>query len=140
MRSMARGEQHADYAIRRRNPEWTDLDSVINAPDVTVNKIVYVRRSGDVFRLFLEDMNGSDLNASSRAVLFEVINSLHENAGQFVITSNLAIPEFKRQYGEDLFWRIAHHCTEAGLARPQGWQFGRAHPATCSRREAVQGS
>jgi len=109
-------EQHADYATRRRNPEWTDLDSVINAPDVTVNKIVYVRRSGDVFRLFLEDMNGGDLNASSRAVLFEVINSLHENAGQFVITSNLAIPEFKRQYGEDLFWRIAHHCTVIDLS------------------------
>lgn len=108
-------DQHADYAIRRNDPDWTDLDRTLNAPDVTADKIRAVTQTGEEYRLFLEDMNGGDLTVTSRAILFEVVNTLYENEGQLVITSNLTPAEFKRQYGEDLFWRIAKHCTVIDL-------------------------
>jgi hypothetical protein len=50
-----------------------------------------------------------------RAALFDVLNTLHENEGQLVITSSLTVPEFRRQYGENLFWRTAKHCTVIDL-------------------------
>ena len=108
-------DQHAEYAIRRNDPDWTDLDRTLNAPDVTADKIRAVTQTGDKYRLFLEDMNGGDVTLTSRAILFEVVNALYENEGQLVITSNLTPAEFKRQYGEDLFWRIAKHCTVVNL-------------------------
>ena len=60
-------------------------------------------------------MNGGDVTVTSRATLFEVVNTLYENEGQLVITSNLPPAELKHQYGEDLFWRIAKHCTVVNL-------------------------
>jgi DNA replication protein DnaC len=108
-------EQHADYAVRRNNPDWTDLDRRLNAPDVTADKIRAVTQTGDKYHLFLEDVNGGDLTATSRAILFEVVNAVYENEGQLVITSNLTPAEFKRQYGEDLYWRIVEHCTIVNL-------------------------
>ena len=39
-------DQHADYAIRRNDPDWTDLDRTLNAPDVTADKIRAVTKTG----------------------------------------------------------------------------------------------
>ena len=104
-------DQHAEYAIRRNDPDWTDLDRTLNAPDVTADKIRAVTQTGDKYRLFLEDMNGGEGTDRRRADLFDVINAIYENDGQLVITSNLTPAEFKRQYGDDLFWRITERCT-----------------------------
>jgi hypothetical protein len=83
-------------------------------PDVTSRKIAEATKAGQTYRLFLEDMNGEE-SAARRAALFDVLNTLHENKGQLVITSSLTLPEFRRQYGENLFWRIAKHCTVIDL-------------------------
>jgi DNA replication protein DnaC len=56
-------------------------------------------------------MNGGEGTDRRRADLFDVINAIYENDGQLVITSNLTPAEFKRQYGDDLFWRITERCT-----------------------------
>jgi hypothetical protein len=60
-------------------------------------------------------MRGGEETDARHADLFEVLNALYENEGLLVIASNLILPEFKRQYGEDLFWRIAKHCTVVNL-------------------------
>lgn len=83
-------------------------------PEVTSRKIAEATKAGQTYRLFLEDTNGED-SASRRSALFDVLNTLYENEGQLVITSSLTVPEFRRQYGENLFWRIAQHCTVIDL-------------------------
>lgn len=75
-------------------------------PEVTSRKIAEATKAGQTYRLFLEDLNGEN-----SAALFDVLNTLHENEGQLVITSSLTVAEFRRQYGENLFWRITQHCT-----------------------------
>jgi len=94
------------------DPDWTDLDRTLNAPDVTADKIRAVTQTGDKYRLFLEDMNGGEGTDRRRADLFDVINAIYENDGQLVITSNLTPAEFKRQYGDDYFGalRALHGC------------------------------
>jgi hypothetical protein len=95
-------DQHSQW-VNARHSEKLE-------PEVTSRKIVEATRAGQTYRLFLEDMNGED-SAARRAAAFDVLNTLHENEGQLVITSSLTVSEFKRQYGENLFWRIARHCT-----------------------------
>jgi hypothetical protein len=83
-------------------------------PEVTSRKIAEATKKGQTYCLFLEDMNGED-SAARRAALLDVLNTLHENEGQLVITSSLTVPEFRRQYGENLFWRIAQRGTVIDL-------------------------
>jgi hypothetical protein len=66
-------------------------------PEVTSRKIAEATKAGQTYRLFLEDMNGEE-SAALRAALFDVVNTLHENEGQLVITSSLTVTEFRRQY------------------------------------------
>lgn len=83
-------------------------------PEVTSRKIAEATKAGQTYRLFLEDMNGED-SAARRAALFDVLNTLHENEGQLVITCSLTVAEFRRQYGENLFRRIAQQGTVVDL-------------------------
>lgn len=103
-------DQHSDYNVCRKNSEWTEVDRRHNAPDVTADKIRDVSKNGRKYRLFLDDMNGWDVTATSMGTLSEVLNTLEENEGQLVVASNLTIAEFKSKYGEALFWRIAKLC------------------------------
>jgi hypothetical protein len=108
-------DQHSDYNVCRKNPEWTELDRSLNAPDVTADKIRVVSKNGRKYRLFLDDMNGWDVSATSVGILSEVLSTLEEYEGQLVIATNLTIAEFKSEYGEALFWRIAKLCTVVDL-------------------------
>jgi len=108
-------DQYSDYNVCRKNPEWTELDRRLNAPDVTADKIRVVSNTGRKYRLFLDDMNGWDVSATNIGTLSEVLNTLEENEGQLVIASNLPIAEFKSKYGEALFWRIDKLCKVVDL-------------------------
>jgi hypothetical protein len=108
-------DQHSDYYVCRKNPEWTELDRKLNAPDVTADKIRVVSKNGRKYRLFLDDMNGWDVSATSMGTLSEILNTLEENKGQLVIATNLNVAEFKSKYGEAIFWRIAKLCTIVDL-------------------------
>jgi hypothetical protein len=99
-------DQHTRW-LNGRHPENLE-------PDVTSRKIAEATKAGQTYRLFLEDANGED-SAARRAALLDVLNSLHENEGQLVITSSLTVPDFRREYGENLFWRIAQRCTVIDL-------------------------
>jgi hypothetical protein len=108
-------DQHSDYNVCRKNPERTEVDRRLNAPDVTADKIRVVSNTGRKYHLFLDDMNGWDVSATSIGTLSEVLNTLEENEGQLVIASNLPIAEFKSKYGEALFWRIDKLCKVVDL-------------------------
>jgi hypothetical protein len=108
-------DQHSDYNVCRKNPEWTEVDCRLNAPDVTADKIRDVSKTGRKYRLFLDDMNGWDASATSIGTLSEVLNTLEENEGQLVVATNLPIAEFKSKYGEALFWRIDKLCKVVDL-------------------------
>jgi hypothetical protein len=108
-------DQHSDYDVRRKNPEWTELDRRLNAPDVTADKIRDVSKTGRKYRLFLDDMKGWCVSATSIDMLSEVLNTLEENEGQLVVATNLTIAEFKSKYGEALFCRIAKLCKVVNL-------------------------
>lgn len=102
-------------ALLDQHSQWVNGRHSENLePEVTSRKIAEATKAGQTYRLFLEDMNGEE-SAARRAALFDVLNILHENEGQLVITSSLTLPEFRRQYGENLFWRIAKHCTVIDL-------------------------
>jgi hypothetical protein len=102
-------------ALLDQHSRWVNGRHSENAePEVTSRKIAEATKAGQTFRLFLEDMNGED-SAARRAALLDVLNTLHENEGQLVITSSLTVSEFRRQYRENLFWRIIQHCTVIDL-------------------------
>jgi hypothetical protein len=103
-------DQHSHWLKRRSNSENPALE-----PDITSEKITAATKAGQTYRLFLEDMNGSGESPERRAALFDVLNTLSEKGGQLVLTSSLTVAEFKREYGENLFWRIAKHCTVVNL-------------------------
>lgn len=108
-------DQHSDFNVCRKNPEWTELDRSLNAPDVTADKIRDVSKTGRKYHLFLDDMKGWCVSATSIDMLSEVLNTLEENEGQLVVATTLTIAEFKSKYGEALFWRIAKLCTVVDL-------------------------
>jgi hypothetical protein len=102
-------------ALLDQHSQWVNGRHSENLePEVTSRKIAKATKAGQTYRLFLEDMNGEE-SAARRAALFDVLNTLHENEGQLVITSSLTVPEFRRQYGENLFWRIEQHCAVIDL-------------------------
>lgn len=103
-------DQHSHWLKHRSNSE-----NPAREPDITSEKITAATKAGQTYRLFLEDMNGSEASAERRATLFDVLNTLYENGGQLVLTSSLTVAEFKREYGENLFWRIAKHCKVVDL-------------------------
>jgi len=99
-------DQHSQWVNGRRSENLE--------PEVTARKIAEATKAGQTYRLFLEDMNGED-SAARRAALLDLLSTLHENEGQLVITSSLTVPEFRCQYGENIFWRIAQRCTVIDL-------------------------
>ncbi|MGB7437445.1 MAG: hypothetical protein WBR26_22865 [Candidatus Acidiferrum sp.] len=121
-------DQHSDYNVCRKNPEWTEVDRIVNAPDVTADKIRDVSKTGRKYRLFLDDMKGWDVSATSIGTLSEVLNTLEENEGQLVVATNLTIAEFKSKYGEALFWRISKLCTVVDLFDEAHKRYPIHHP------------
>jgi hypothetical protein len=115
-----RAKRISTKALLDQHTRWLNEKHSGNPqPEVTSRKIAQVTKSGQIYRLFLEDMNGED-NPARRAALFDVLNTVHENEGQLVITSSNTVAEFRRQYGENLFWRIAQHCKVIDLFNENG--------------------
>lgn len=107
-------DQHTDYAMRRYEKDL-DGDSVAVEPEVTVENIIKLRQKGVKFRLYLEEIDKIAQTDARRNNLFDIINTLHEQEGVLVLSSNLRPEEFSVQFGEDFAWRIGHKCKTINL-------------------------
>jgi hypothetical protein len=107
-------DQHTEFAMRRYEKDSDGL-SVADEPDVTAEKIVELRRRGQRFKLYLEEIDKIAETDTRRNNLFEIINTIHEQEGVLVLNSNLRPEEFAIQFGEDFAWRIGKKCTVINL-------------------------
>jgi hypothetical protein len=107
-------DQHTDYAMRRYEKDSDGL-SVVDEPDITAEKIIKLRHSGQTFKLYLEEIDKIAQTDSRRNNLFEIVNTLHEQEGILVLNSNLRPEEFAVQFGEDFAWRIGKKCKTINL-------------------------
>lgn len=108
-------DQHTDYAMHKNDPDWSDLDRRLNAPDVSAEKIIEASKAGRKYRLFLEEIDKVKETESRRANLFELLDTLYGCEGQLVINSNLKPAEFAAQFGADFMHRIGMMCEVINL-------------------------
>jgi hypothetical protein len=110
-------DQHTDFAMRRyeKDSDGQNVLGVVDQPDVTAEKIVELRRRGQRFKLYLEEIDKIAQTDARRNNLFEIINTIHEQEGVIVLNSNLRPEEFAVQFGEDFAWRIGKKCTVINL-------------------------
>ena len=106
-----------DFAMRRYEKDSDGLNvlSVVDQPNVTAEKIVELRRRGQRFKLYLEEIDKIAQTDARRNNLFgSSIRSMSRKAYWSSIPTS-GRREFAVQFGEDFAWRIGKKCTVINL-------------------------
>lgn len=98
-------DQFTQYAMH-----GSDYDDPAPKPRLSRERIEHVTKLGGSIHLFLEEVDKVNQTDARMANLFEVVDALYENMGQLVISSNLTLPQFTKQFGEIFVRRIAEMC------------------------------
>jgi DNA replication protein DnaC len=101
-------EEYVDFSMSRETPEGGS----VSEPTITRRKIKKAAAEGCVPRLFLEEIDKVKWTEFKINSIFEIFDSLYENEGQLVFTTNLTPLQFNSMFGAETGPAISRRVTE----------------------------